>query len=108
MLIGNNTTPFNACDIVGRWLDNTMADIGWRELMRNDDRRIGKLVAGYEIHGLLISICAWIQGNCLDIDVLDTQSKAITLLCVGPCEHLGEILARLDRLQQRIQNAHPR
>jgi len=108
MLIGINNAPFNACDIVATWLDATMADIGWRELMRNDDRTIGKLVAGYEIHGLLISISAWTQGNCLDVDVLDTQSNAITLLCVGPCEHPGEVLARLDRLQQRIKNAHPR
>jgi hypothetical protein len=108
MFIGNNNTPFNAFDMVATWLDDAIADIGWRELMRNDDRTIGKLVAGYEIHGLLISISAWIQGNCLDIDVLDTQSNAITLLCAGPCEHPEEVLARLDRLQQLIKNAQPR
>jgi len=76
-LIGINNTPFNACDIVATWLDDAMADIGWRELMRNDDRTIGKLVAGYEMHGLLISISAWTQGNCLDVDVLDIQSNAV-------------------------------
>jgi hypothetical protein len=35
MLIGINNAPFNACDIVATWLDGTMADIGWRELVRN-------------------------------------------------------------------------
>lgn len=97
-------TQYDACDIVADWLDNKNTDIGWREVQRNHDRQIGKFVAGYEIHNLLISIAAWTHASCLDIDVLDKRTGAITMHCVGPCEQQEDLLDRLNRLQKRIKD----
>jgi len=100
----NFNSEYDACDIVNGWLDDKITGTGWREVMRNYDRKMGKLVAGYETDRFLISISAWTQGNCLDVDVLDKHTRAITMHCVGPCEQRGEVLTRLNRLTERIKN----
>lgn len=101
----NVSAKFDVCDVVANWLDSQVTDIGWRESRRSHDHEIDKLVACYEIRNLVISITAWTQGNCLDIDVLDTRTGAIPMCCAGPYDTQGEVLARLNGLQEMIRAA---
>jgi len=71
----NSKSESDACDLVNGWLDANISRTGWRELSRIHDRELRKSVAGYETDHLLISISAWTQGNCLDIDVLDKRTR---------------------------------
>lgn len=101
----SGNTKYDACAVVAEWLDNQATDIGWLQVKRSYDRQIGKLVAGYEVHSFLISISAWTRGNCLDVDLLDTRTGAITMHCSGPCNQHGELVARLHSLRERIKTA---
>lgn len=100
----NSNSEYDACDLVNGWLEENIASTGWRELSRIHDRELRKLVASYETDHLLISISAWTQGNCLDIDVLDKPTRTITMLCVGACAERNEVLARLHSLLEQIRN----
>src|SRR4051812_49768879 len=100
----NSNNEYDACDLVNGWLNDKITRTDWRELRRIHDREIRKLVAEYETDNLLISIFAWTQGNCLDIDVLDKRTREITMLCAGACEERTEIMARLNHLMEHIQN----
>ena len=99
----NPNSKYDACDIVAEWLDNQVADLGWCETRRSYAREIGKFSADYELHNLLISISAWNRGNCLDIDVLDTRTLAITMLCAGPCDQQERLLDRWNSLRERLK-----
>ncbi|MCB1608161.1 MAG: hypothetical protein KDI71_14425 [Xanthomonadales bacterium] len=54
-----------------------------------------------------ISICAWDQGQCLDIEVLDGSTGMSRHPAVGPCESIDDLLARLDSFAQWITQTIP-
>ena len=60
---------------------------------------IAKLSAGYDVPGYRISVTAWDNASCLDIDVLETRSGGVRMLCAGATSGEADILARLDALE---------
>jgi hypothetical protein len=86
------------CDSVEKWLSENASRLGWHRIQYARDMTRGTVSAGYELPGLLISIAAWDQGSCLDIDVLVKATGATHMLGSGPCDQPGEMVKRLEAL----------
>jgi hypothetical protein len=73
-----------------------------KELRFEQSEKIAKFAAGYELPGYLVTVTAWDNASCLDIDVLESRSGTVQMLCAGPCAGGAELLARLHKLETWI------
>ena len=75
--------------------------------VRMSDSRLSrehrKLCIGVEWPGYVASITAWEHATCLDVDILNVNSKQGHILVWGPCEVDGEASVRLLRFRDYIQ-----
>jgi hypothetical protein len=90
------------CEIVDEWLQTNAERLGLKELRREHSDKIAKFGADYELHDYLISIGVWDNGRCLDIDVLNTQTKLIQMLQAGPCNDENQVLVRLSAFAEWV------
>jgi hypothetical protein len=91
------------CEIVDEWLQTNAERLGLKELRREHSDKIAKFGADYELRGYLISIGAWDNGRCLDIDVLNTKTKLIQMSQAGPCADENQILLRLSEFAEWVE-----
>jgi hypothetical protein len=63
---------------------------------------VQKLSGRYETKELLIDLCVWENACCLDIEVIDKESKQFVFSEQGPCGDIDGLAARLQQFSQCI------
>jgi hypothetical protein len=93
-----------ACDVVESWLVAHATMLGWKERKFGRSDTIAKFGAGYEAKGLLISVTAWDNASCFDIDIVDVSSGDAEMFCCRPTAGQHEIVRKLEALASRIES----
>jgi hypothetical protein len=96
------------CDLVQAWLATNGGRLGREISPLRRTAEPSKLHAGYETTTLLVSVTAWDDGRCLDIDVMDKATKQGRIVASGPCSDGAALLSRLEDFAQILdaqQNA---
>jgi hypothetical protein len=81
---------------VARWLEENVSRLGLVQIRYEVIENPAKLHAGYERSNFLISVTAWEQGACLDVEILDKTTRAIEIVVQGPCKSQVDVIERLN------------
>jgi hypothetical protein len=84
------------CDLVQAWLCISGGRLGREISPVHRTAEPSKLHAGYETPTLLVSVTAWDNGRCLDIDVMDKATREGRIVAAGPCSDDAALLSRLE------------
>ena len=95
-----------AVSCFNRWLESNRKDFERFTLREEFSARPGRSSnIQIETPTHIISLCAWDQGNALEIQVIDLSSEA-TNIEDGACETENELMARLALFLGWIEQIH--
>jgi hypothetical protein len=99
----NTLNSTSAREIVAGWLENNNDLIGLTKLrLVSAESPVQKLSGWYETKDLLIDLSVWENACCLDIEVIDKESKQFVFSEQGPCGDIDGLSARLQQFSQCI------
>jgi hypothetical protein len=71
------------------------------------DRTRGTGAIEFWCESYLGTVLVWNNANCLDIDLMRTDDKSISILSAGPCTDNATVDARLEALTPFLVDARP-
>jgi hypothetical protein len=99
----NTLNSTSAREFVTGWLENNNDLIGLTKLrLVSAESPVQKLSGWYETKDLLIDLSVWENACCLDIEVIDKESKQFVFSEQGPCGDIDGLSARLQQFSQCI------
>jgi hypothetical protein len=99
----NTLNSTSAREFVTGGLENNNDLLGLTKLrLVSAESPAQKLSGWYETKELLIDFFVWENGCCLDIEVIDKESKQFVFSEQGPCGDIGGLAARLQQFSQWI------
>lgn len=90
--------------VLGRWqeLSIKLRSSGVESSVQLD-QSIGKMGIEVRSNAYLVSIGAWENARCLDVDVMRIRDKSVSMLSAGPCEDNAQVELRLKELCHVIE-----